>query len=90
MLYQLPRRVIYMGLDGMLTKPVKMNDSLLPKTQFCYTNFALDTEKRKLVTFYPDTSRSFDDLVSVIVMSTGDGFPFMMVLTGFLFHHRPI
>jgi AraC-like DNA-binding protein/mannose-6-phosphate isomerase-like protein (cupin superfamily) len=76
-----------MRFDEMLIKPVKTNDLLLPKTQSRYPDFAV-AGRRELVTFYPDTSQSFDDLVSVIATSTGEGLPFMMVHAGFLFHRR--
>jgi hypothetical protein len=78
-----------MKFDEILTKPAQMNGLFLPKTQNHYADSVLNAaENQELVTFYPDTSRSFDDLVSVIAMSTSDGLPFMMVRAGFLFHHR--
>jgi hypothetical protein len=77
-----------MKFDEIRIKPAKMNSLVPPKTPLRYTDFTADTGDRELVTFYPDTSRSFNDLVSVNAMSTGDDFPFMMVRAGFLFHHR--
>jgi AraC-like DNA-binding protein len=78
-----------MKFDEMLAKQAEANNALLPQKPLCYTDSVLNAaENQELVTRYPDGSWSFDDLVSVIAMSTHDSFPFMMVRAGFLFHQR--
>jgi hypothetical protein len=77
-----------MKFDEILTKLAKMNNTLLSKTRPRYTDLALASGKREAVTFYPDGSRSFDDLFSTICMITWEGSPFMAVLGGYLLSHK--
>jgi quercetin dioxygenase-like cupin family protein len=77
-----------MKFDELLDKLTGTNDPLQPATRLRYTDLTSNAGKRELVTFYPDASRSFDDLFSMICMITREGSPYMPVFGGYLFHRR--
>jgi hypothetical protein len=77
-----------MKFDELLDKLTRTNDPLRSSTRLRYTDFAPNTGKRDLVTFYPDASRSFDALFSTISMITREGSPFMSAFGGYLLHQR--
>jgi AraC-like DNA-binding protein len=76
-----------MIFDEILDKLSQMNGSWLPKKRFHYSDLVPDVGKQGVMTFYPDRSRSFDDLFSMICMITGEGSPFMSVFGKYLFHY---
>jgi quercetin dioxygenase-like cupin family protein len=77
-----------MKFDELLDKLTRTNNPLRPATRLRYTDFAPNAGKQELVTFYPDASRSFDDLFSTICMITREGSPYMSVFGGYLLHQR--
>jgi quercetin dioxygenase-like cupin family protein len=62
--------------------------SLSPESYPKYQDIFLNTDTYSHFTFYPDQSRSIDDLVSVIGMMTTKNSPLLSILGSFLLHHR--
>jgi AraC-like DNA-binding protein len=75
-------------------KPEKLPDALseinnrfLSETRLHYSDIVPDSGKQFYITYYPDGSRSFDDLFSSICMVTMDGSPVMSVFGSYLLQH---
>jgi AraC-like DNA-binding protein len=76
-----------MTIKQILSEITERKNPLPPESYPKYQDVLLDNSTYSPFTFYPDQSRSIDDIISIIGMITTKGSPLVSILGSFLLHH---